>query len=207
MYNNARSGIKALRSSAVLNTIAGAVYCAAAMFTLFVGRKSADSGVVLAAFFILLAAAAGGVAALFLQMKGLARARRDEPLFGTAFTFVIVGIICTVVSVFTAGTFSNIFSGVNEVATLLASLYTVLGVYSLALGFDNKRVQSAGKVTTVALAVVFALAVAGRIISVFTPAIDFALDAAVSVLNLFGYAVYLTYISRAAKMCDPGYIG
>ena len=199
-YSNAYSGVKKFFVSEVLNVIASVIYLAETLFYLLVGSKSVSADTAIFTFSLMFIGGIVGLIAFILQIAGLSQARKDEPLFKTAFTFVIVGIICTVIATVTAGTFSNIFSGANEVVTLLVSVYLILGVYSLALKFDDKAVQRSGKLTTIVASAVFAIAVAAEIIGIFTPAVNNVFDTVCAALNLFGYAVFLTYLARAKKM-------
>lgn len=140
------------------------------------------------------------IIALIIQMIGLNRARKDEPQFKTAIQFAIAGLIATAISTFTAGTFSDIFSGVASVANLLVSVYTILGVYCIAYRLDNKKVQTSGKIVMCFVAVFFTFAVFSRLISIFTPVLNDTLDIASYTLDFIGHITFIIYLSQARLM-------
>ena len=136
------------------------------------------------------------IIALIIQMIGLNQARKDEPQFKTAIQFAIAGLIATAISTFTAGTFSDIFSGVASVANLLVSVYTILGVYCIAY----KKVQTSGKIVMCFVAVFFTFAVFSRLISIFTPVLNDTLDIASYTLDFIGHITFIIYLSQARLM-------
>ena len=149
---------------------------------------------------LLLAAGVISLIALVIRLIGLNQARRDESQFKPALQFVIVGMVTTAISMFTAGTFRDIFSGIAAVANLLVSVYTILGVYCLAYRLDNKKVQTSGKIVMFVAAAFFTFAVISRMISIFTPVLNDSLDIVSYALDFIGHLAFIIYLSQAKVM-------
>lgn len=144
------------------------------------------------------------VAGVIFQLFGLNQARKDEKAFKKALFFLFICIGSTVVILFTGrGMFNNIFSGINETATLLVDIYIIMGVFSLANQMDRNDVQSRGKVTLIGLVAVFVLSVIVRFFGIFVDDGDVLysiIGVVCSALEVLVYLIFLTYLSMAKKM-------
>ena len=94
----------------------------------------------------------------------------------------------------------GIFSSINEVLTLLVTVYIILGIYDLAEKLENKNLMLHGKVVLFLSASVFAAAVLFRTVPVFVPRTESLFNLIVAVMEFIGYLVFLIYLGRARKM-------
>lgn len=141
-----------------------------------------------------------GLLALILQLVGLGVSIKDEPLFKTAFVMVFLGIIATIASLFFSGTIEDILSGINAVTTLLVSVYTLLGIHSIAYQLEDKTVVRGAKVTLIVVAFIFTFSVFTRMTTIFTPVLENTLNNVWAILDIVGHIIFLTYIIKAKKM-------
>jgi hypothetical protein len=112
----------------------------------------------------------------------------------------ITGMITTAVSIFTAGTFSAIFSGIGAVANLLASVYIILGVYCDAYKLDYKKVQTSGKINMFIVAVLFTFVIFSRLIVIFMPVLSETLDIVSYTLEFIGHLALIIYFFQSKVM-------
>ena len=198
-YPNAYKGEKKLLISEILNVIASAGNFAVGLLIVIIGSNTGKK-IEMAMLITALVATFVGIIAFIIQLIGLNQARKDEPQFKTALIFAVVGIAASAVFIITSGSFANFFSGINEVATQLVGIYTILGIHSLALKLGDKKIEKWAKIATVAVAVVFAFAVMDRLIVIFNPHFDTVMDICCSGLELFAHVIFLVMLAHAKTM-------
>lgn len=201
-YPNAYAGVKKLFASQLLNLVAGVYYLAAALLALNYNILEGENNVLYVILVVAaIIAAVAGLASYVLQLVGLNQARKDERLFSKAFKFAILGVAVTVVLFLTAGMFAEICAGVNTAITLLVGVFTITGVYSLADALNDTVVQKRGKLTLGVLTGVFAVVMLSSLVTIFTDdLISDIFTIVCAALDIFGYLVFLTYLSMAKKM-------
>ncbi len=206
IFPNAKAGVKKLFAAQLLNLISTLFFLAGAMLTVFVtGELSPEKNET--AFFIFLGLLAAGtvlsVIGFIIQIIGLNQARRDERLFKKAIYFVIVCAVCTVALMFGNGMFAKIFSGIDEVSTLLIYVYIFLGIYTLAESLGDAFMQKGGKLVLLIVTVMFASALLMQIVAAFIPyreTIVENLDVLTYLVEFIGYITALIYIGMANRM-------
>ena len=199
-FPNGHKGVKKLFASEILNIAATLLFFATAVISIINSKKSSDDRYLTAVFVLLLFAGIVAIVSFLLQIIGINQARRDGRYFGTALLFLFAGIPADIVASVTQGTFRNIFSSINEVLTLLVTVYIILGIYDLAEKLENKNLMLHGKVVLFLSASVFAAAVLFRTVPVFVPRTESLFNLIVAVMEFIGYLVFLIYLGRARKM-------
>ena len=199
-FPNGHKGVKKLFASEILNIAATLLFFATAVISIINSKKSSDDRYLTAVFVLLLFAGIVAIVSFLLQIIGINQARRDGRYFGTALIFLFAGIPADIVASVTQGTFRNIFSSINEVLTLLVTVYIILGIYDLAEKLENKNLMLHGKVVLFLSASVFAAAVLFRTVPVFVPRTESLFNLIVAVMEFIGYPVFLIYLGRARKM-------
>ena len=199
-FPNGHKGVKKLFASEILNIAATLLFFATAVISIINSKKSSDDRYLTAVFVLLLFAGIVAIVSFLLQIIGINQARRDGRYFGTALIFLFAGIPADIVASVTQGTFRNIFSSINEVLTLLVTVYIILGIYDLAEKLENKNLMLDGKVVLFLSASVFAAAVLFRTVPVFVPRTESLFNLIVAVMEFIGYLVFLIYLGRARKM-------
>ena len=155
-FPNASQGVKKLFTSEILNIIAGfllfigaigaAIAAAGAMSaanqdSLTVGQTAAllGGGAITAVFMF------GGlvisIIAYIMMIVGLNNARKDDSNFNTAFIFVFVSLILSVISSFIPGVFGQLLSSISQLATMFITVYIILGIRSLAIQLGNRQAK------------------------------------------------------------------
>ncbi len=218
-FPNASQGVKKLFTSEILNIIAGFLLFIGAIGAAIaaVGAMSAanqDSltdgqaaallggGAITAVFMF------GGlvisIIAYIMMIVGLNNARKDDSNFNTAFIFVFVSLILSVISSFIPGVFGQILSSISQLATMFITVYIILGIRSLAIQLGNQQVENKGKTILYIIAVVYILAFIAKLVSTFTTAsaavVSGVLAVIVIVLDIIAYIIFLTYLAQAKKM-------
>ena len=199
-FPNGHKGVKKLFASEILNIAATLLFFATAVISIINSKKSSDDRYLTAVFVLLLFAGIVAIVSFLLQIIGINQARKDGRYFGTALIFLFAGIPADIVASMTEGTFRNIFSSINEVLTLLVTVYIILGIYDLAEKLENKNLMLHGKVVLFLSASVFAAAVLFRTVPVFVPRTESLFNLIVAVMEFIGYLVFLIYLGRARKM-------
>ena len=199
-FPNGHKGVKKLFASEILNIAATLLFFATAVISIINSKKSSDDRYLTAVFVLLLFAGIVAIVSFLLQIIGINQARKDGRYFGTALLFLFAGIPADIVASMTEGTFRNIFSSINEVLTLLVTVYIILGIYDLAEKLENKNLMLHGKVVLFLSASVFAAAVLFRTVPVFVPRTESLFNLIVAVMEFIGYLVFLIYLGRARKM-------
>ena len=199
-FSNGYKGVKKLFASEILNIVTTLLLFVTAVLNIINSKKSSDDRFIAAVFILLLIAGIVAILSFLLQIIGINQSRKDGRYFGSALIFLFAGIPADVVASLTEGTFSNIFSSINEVLTLLVTVYVILGIYDLAEKLDNRSVMLHGKIVLILSASVFAVAVLFRIIPVFVPRTESVFNAIVAVMEFIGYLAFLILLGRAKKM-------
>lgn len=208
-YPNAHNGVKKLFTAeilALIGTVALAIAAFAALVT--VGAAEMDEQTVGAASLGVAAVfgIAGGVLAIIafiLQIVGLNAGGKDEPLFKTALSFAVCGVVVQALASFVSSEFIQRFANTFvPVANVLLVYYVISAISNLAkkLG-DNGMVQKAKTVITITY-VAYGVQILAQVLSQFV-----VTGKAADVIELVGYGleivqviVYLSYLSKARKM-------
>ena len=210
-FPNAFAGVKKIFTSEILSLIAAvAAFIAAILGFATIGAVAAESAVGAGASLIGLAifGVASGILyiiAFILQIVGVSNAAKDEPAFKTALIFIIVGIVCSLVSSFTqsngsATTISSIFSTLQQVASLGVTVFIIQGIINLADKLNNGEVSAKGATIFKIIICIYCIIIVAYIVSIFSAAIAGILTIIATVLSIVQYIVFLSFLAKAKKM-------
>ena len=199
-FENAKKGVRKFILSESLFIIATLLSFGSEIVVKQSGTPDDFESLVMTSLGLFFAAGLMTLIGLIIQLIALNQARKDEKQFKTALQFVITGMITTAVSIFTAGTFSAIFSGIGAVANLLASVYIILGVYCVAYKLDYKKVQTSGKINMFIVAVLFTFVIFSRLIVIFMPVLSETLNLVSYTLEFIGHLALIIYFFQAKVM-------
>ena len=211
-FPNAYNGVKKLFTAeilALIGTVALIIAIIAGLVT--AGAAEAEETAVGAASLSVatIFGLAGGVLAILafiLEIIGLNAGGKDEPLFKTALSFAVAGVVVQAVASFVNAElvqeFANTFV---PVASVMIIYYVVSAISALAKKLmADGMVQKAKTVITIAY-VTFGVQVLAKVLSQFV-----VTGKAADVIALVGFAleivqviVYLSYLSKAKKMLAP----
>lgn len=215
-FPNASVGVKKLFTSEILNIISTICMIIAAIAIVAAGVSVSGStngqltdgqaaGLMGGGIATLIFGFAGvviAVIAFILTLIGLNKSRKDEPAFNTAFYFVFVGIICSVLSSLLGSTtfIGCLFSGLSSAVNLVVTIYIIFGILSLAAQLNNEAVASKGKTLLYIIVVIYILAIIARLVAMFAPTVAGIIAIVALILEFINYVIFLTYLSQAKKM-------
>ena len=213
-YPNAFAGVKKIFTAEILSIISAVAVLVAALFG-FTSVGAAVDGSATGAFASLGGAAiftlgAGIVAiiAFILNIVGINSAAKDEPTFKKALIAVLVGIIASVLSSVLSSqkTISSILSRASGCASVIVTIFVIMGIQALAKNLGNEEMIKKGN-TTIKLVLCSYLisTVLGLIADIAQgPAgltVTLVILAIVSaVFSIIEYVFYLRYLSAAKMM-------
>ena len=208
-YPNAFKGVKKLYTAQILSLIATIALLITAFAALFmVGAAEAEelgigaASLGVAALFGL-AAAVLAIIAFILKIGGLNAGAKDEPLFKTALSFAVAGIVVNALNaVLTSEIVQRLATTFAPVAEVLLIYYVVSAIRSLAdkLG-DSDMVQKAKGVITIVY-VTFGVGILAQVLGQFvlTGKVADVVEIVGYVLEIVEFVVYLSYLAKAKKM-------
>ncbi len=210
-FPNAFSGSKKLFVAEILTLITAVLTIIGAL----VAFGSVKSGSLDGAFgggALIIIAGIVAIIAIVFQFIGVTECSRDEPKFKTALAALIVNLVASVISSFTKGTLSSVFSGISTLASICAIYFIITGFISLADKLGNGEVSSFGKtVLIISVGVLVVSAVLSIITGIITPS-EITLDSLssykttriltliASVLSLVQTVVYLLFLNKSKEM-------
>ena len=209
MFKNAYEGIKKIFLSEILMLIASIVTIVGAVVSLVSITQSGVSTANLAligVFVIVFAIAA--IVAFILNIVGLAKAKKDESNFKTAYILTLVGIVVSVVSSFFGNDkdLSDFFNVAIDLIWLLVTCFIVIGIVNLANQMKNTAVATKGNRLLKLIICVQVLALVIKIGSIIcaianvgqtVPAI---LTLVAGVLTIVYHFIYISLLGNAKKM-------
>ena len=236
-YPNAYSGVKKLFTAEVLSIIGVILLICASAFGLIAVAAGIAAGTVEAEAASSLADAAVGfgiptvicgvggavllLIAYILQIVGVGKAKKDEPMFKNAFLFIFIGIISTAITTITGSLqtmvtgvfgqrtveiFNVIFSNLSKIATILVMFYIITGIISLAEKIGNEKVANKGRTVINLIMVILVISLLATITANVFPktgtndVLLSILAVASLVIDVIAYIIYLTFLSKAKKM-------
>ncbi len=212
-YPNAYSGVKTLFKAVVLNIAASMLFLLSSVFIAAAGDDLLEWQTVLdeyntAAFVGIIITTLGALIlsliSFILQILGLTRGMKDEPLFKTALIYVFISFASTIASSLTAGIsnsqITDSFKILAEVSTLLISLYIIFAIRSLAQKLDNGDIDFKGKALIWVLLSVFLMTVASRILGISSSEFSSILSVLAAVFDIISFILFSIYLFKAKKM-------
>lgn len=214
-YPNAYKGVKTLVKAMALNIAASVLFLLSALLFVAAGinlseeqidLNALNTTVIIGIALATLGALIISLVSFILQIIGLKRGMKDEPLFKTALVYVFVGLASTFASSLMTGMvnsqLTDSFKILSEVSTLLISLYIIFALRSLAQKLGNSKIDFKGKALIWVLISVFLMTIVSRIIGISSSELSSVLSALAAVFDLIGYCLFLIYLIQSKK-CSP----
>ena len=212
-FPNAAKGVKRIFTAEILKLVASVVSIigVAMMIITLAAAESKAEGATIAAgtgTVILLAVAAvlaliGGIMALI----GIINASKDEGSFKIALVAIIISLCAAIVGgIFSQNsTIQSICQIVQNLMSIFVTVFVIQGVSNLAEKVGNDNVAAQGKTLLSIIVAVYALSLIANIIVLIFGGMFVSVTAGVIavialVLNVIGYIVYLSLLSKGKKM-------
>ena len=216
-FPNAYQGVKKIFTAEILSLIGAACMIIFAVFGVVAlagmatasGDTALTGGIGLAVFGL-----AGGILSLIgllFLMIGTKRAAQDEPIFNQAYMYILCSLILTLASIIISsiwlyGTWDNMSTTVANILAMIATIFIINGVQSLANKLNRPDMVATGNTYMILLIVVYAVQIIVRIIPVFfganaaTSRVVGILSLAAEIVSLIVYILYLVFLGKAKKM-------
>ena len=205
-YPNAAQGVKKLYVAEILSLIGSIILGAGIVF----GIDGLFNDV---AWMALLSVALIGAAGVLLlisfinNLVGLSKASKDDQGYKVAFWMMIISMILSIIFCSISGVAKTMVS-MNILANFCLNMSTVLELLSILLAIRTTEkllvlkgdaiLAATGEVSLFLMIAPFVVTVLLRIITFFTPAIiDTILNVVATVVQVFGYLMYLSFLSAA----------
>ena len=212
-FQNAATGVKRIFTAEILKLVASVVSIigVAMMIITLAAAESKAEGATIAAgtgTVILLAVAAvlaliGGIMALI----GIINASKDEGSFKIALVAIIISLCAAIVGgIFSQNsTIQSICQIVQNLMSIFVTVFVIQGVSNLAEKVGNDNVAAQGKTLLSIIVAVYALSLIANIIVLIFGGMFVSVTAGVIAvialaLNVIGYIVYLSLLSKGKKM-------
>ena len=219
MFKNAYEGIKKIFTAEIIMLIASIVALVGAIVTVTADPNAVKdalnnaSGTSLPTSVVILGivALAFGICALvafILNLVGLVQAKKDEANFNTALLLTIAGIVVSILSGILSKN-ESVTSFLNtavELAYLLATMFIVYGIISLAKQLKNTPVETKGNRLLKLIVIVYGVGIAAKLLSaIFTaakldPIIIGIVGIISALLTVVSHLIYISLLSDAKKM-------
>ena len=214
---NAYQGVKKIFTAEVLGLIGTLCMVIVVVFGVvaLVGVDAASDGATIAggigAVIFFLGGGIVSIVGLILLMIGTKRASEDEPVFNTAFMYILCSLILTVASVilnmiWPLANWDNLSTTVANVFSMTATIYIIMAVQRLANRLEKPEMVSKGNTYMTLLIIAYAIQIILRVVPVFygpeaaTSTVVSILTLAAEIFTLVAYILYLIYLGQAKKM-------
>ena len=216
-FPNAYQGVKKIFTAEILSLIGAACMIIFAVFGVVAlagmatasGDTALTGGIGLAVFGL-----AGGILSLIglvFMLVGTKRAAQDEPIFNQAYMYILCSLILTLASIIISsiwiyGTWDNMSSTIANILAMIATIFIVNGVQSLANKLNRPDMVAQGNTYMILLIIGYAIQIIVRVIPVFfgagaaTSIVVGILSLAAEVFALIVYILYLVFLGKAKKM-------
>lgn len=209
MFKNAYEGIKKIYISELLMLIASIVTFVGAIVTLTsitsFGASTTNLtilGVIVIVFAIV------SLIAFILNIVGLAKARKDESNFNTAYVLTFAGIIASVLSSIFRNNkdLSDIFSIAIDLIWLLVTCLIIVAIVNIAKQVNDPAVAAKGNNLLKLIVGVQVLAIVIKVVSIICAIVKIGqtipavLSIIAGVLTVVYHLIYISLLSKANKM-------
>ena len=216
-FPNAYQGVKKIFTAEILSLVGAACMIIFAVFGIValagMAATSGDTvltgGVGLAVFGL-----AGGILSLLglvFMLVGTKRAAQDEPIFNQAYMYILCSLILTLASIIISsiwayGTWDNMSTTVANILAMIATIFIINGVQSLANKLNRPDMVAQGNTYMILLIIGYAVQIIVRVIPAFfgagaaTSSVVGILSLAAEVFALIVYILYLVFLGKAKKM-------
>ena len=212
-YPNAAKGVKRIFTAEILTLIAAlATICGVVLVLIALGAATvgSENGAAAAGVGTLVLMAGAAILALIagiLSLVGIINASKDEGAFKTALYAILLSIAAAVVAgvLSSNATIQSICQSVQSVMGIVVTIYVIQGIINLAEKLGNAEVSQKGKKLMWIIVCIYVLSfIANIIVAIFggmyASVIAGIIAIAALVLNVIGYIVYLSLLSKGKKM-------
>ena len=210
-FPNAADGVSKIFTAEILALVAAACGLVGAIIAAI--GAAVESAAVLGSLPFMLAAGILLIIALIINIIGVNKASKDEEKFKSAFLWLVLGIVASVIQGFFSENeiVSSIFQTLVTVFQLLSTIYVIQGSMALAQKLGNSDVEAMGnkalKLIIATYLIIVVINIVAAIFNVIEGSTALALIAAilgivVFVLQIITYVIYLKMLSRAKKMLN-----
>ncbi|MBR3299067.1 MAG: hypothetical protein IKI64_07675 [Clostridia bacterium] len=219
MFKNAYEGIKKIFTAEIIMLIASIVTFVGAIVTITADSNAVkdalnnpnEASITAGVAILGIVAIAFGICALvafILNLVGLVKARKDDANFNTALMLTIAGIVVSILSSILSKN-ENVVSFLNtgvELAYLLATMFIVYGIVSLAKQLKNTPVETKGNRLLKIIVIVQGIGIGARLLgAIFTvaklnPVIPGIIGIIAAILTVVYHLIYISLLSDAKKM-------
>ncbi len=220
-FENAKKGIGQIFTAEILALLA-AIFMVIGTIISVVGTATLLAGGLEGAEAAMGAGLAGGivgiimsvVGAIFsligfiLYIVGVGNAAKDEDNFKKAMLFLVLALVCSLISGFTTtvagGVLSIILRVLGQLFELISTILVINGITTLANKVGNSKVESKGQFTLKLIAIIIILSIVFSLIALI-PAVAAGVIAGIlsiiaSILSIIRYFVYLSLLANAKNM-------
>ena len=220
-YANAKKGIGQIFTAEILQLVSaifmviGTIITVAGTATLIAGgldgMETAMGAGAVGGIFGVVMTVVGGILAFvgfILYIVGVGNASKDEDNFKKAMLFLVLGLVCSLVSAFTTTVAGGIVSVVlrilGELFQLISTILVINGISVLANKVGNSKVEQKGHFTLKLIAIIIIISIVMSLISLI-PAVAVGVIAGIlnivaSILSIVRYFVYLSLLANAKNM-------
>lgn len=212
-FPNAAKGVKKLFTAQVLSLIASIATIIGIILLIVTGvaaKANSEGGTAAAGIgtIVLMAAAAVLVLiAAIMSLVGIIQAAKDEGSFKTALFAIAISLVAAIVAaIFSSnGTVQSICQVVQNIMSIAVTVFVITGVSNLADKLNNAEVSQKGRNLLKIIVCIYVLALIATIISLIFGGTFASVTAAIlalvaAVLNVVGYFLYLSLLSKGKNM-------
>ena len=215
-FPDAHRGVKKIFTSEILGLIAAVTTIVLGVILIIQSGGNVDNLKIDGSALLLLITSLAIVVILvvseILLIVGLANAAKDENCFSVALAATVINLIATILQ----GVFTNsdniqlktIFSGVSNVCKLVAVIFIVFGIVTLAAELDDEHMVAKGGRILWIVVILQILSLTASIVSTAYNTSDAAkvivaiMVLAAGVLDMVKYIFYLSYLKKAVTMLE-----
>ena len=214
-FPNAAKGVKKIFTAEILTLISALAMIVAVVMmivTLLAAGSDSSSGAIAAGIGTIVLMAGSAILALIagiLSLVGIINASKDESAFKTALYAIILSLVAAaVMGIFSSSaTVQSICQSVQNVMSIIVTIYVIHGVTNLAEKLNNAEVAQKGKKLLMIIVVIYVLALVANILvlvfgGMFASVTAGIIGLAALVLDVIGYIVYLSLLSKGKKMLE-----
>ena len=214
-FPNAAKGVKKLFAAEILTLIASFAMMLAIILAIItaasaMSQNEVSGGTIAAGLGTIILMVGSAVVAMvggIMSLVGIIQASKDEDAFKTALYATILSLIAAVVYVIFSGnvTVTDICQIVQNVMSIIVTVYVITGITNLAEKLNNSTVSQKGRNLLLIIVVVYVLSLFASIIALFFGGVFATVSAGIIglvsvVLNIVAYIIYLTLLSKGNKM-------
>lgn len=212
-FPNAAKGVKRIFTAEILKLIAAVlsiIGIVMMLVTLAAAKANSEGGTIAAGVgtvALLSAAAVISLIGAIMALVGIINASKDESAFKAALITIIVSLCAAVIAgIFsTNSTVQSICQIIQNLMAIFVTVFVIKGVTNLAIKVGDENVAQQGKSLLTIIVAIYALSLVANILvllfgGMFASVTGGILAVIALVLNVIGYIVYLSLLSKGKNM-------